>query len=88
MNDEREHERRPLLRRRRPDPEPGPEVEPEVEPRRERRHVLRTVVDGLGRWVVFAGELPVVLRFLLWGVLALLGALIFRTLRGNPTRKG
>lgn len=77
----REHGRRVLpWRRPRPD-EPRPdEPTPDGRPVT-RRHVGRNLFELVAGWFTLARELPVVLRLLLWLLVVLMVAVIFRTLR-------
>lgn len=86
MNDETEFEgeRRPILRRRRPEPDPAPDQPDDDAPRPERRRrFFRELARGVGSWWRLFVESPVVLRFIFWALFVLVLALILRTLRGT-----
>jgi len=86
VNDETEFEgeRRPILRRRRPEPDPAPD-KPDDAPREteRRRRFFRELARGVGSWWRLFVESPVVLRFIFWALFVLVLALILRTLRGT-----
>lgn len=41
------------------------------------------MLDVIAAWFALAREVPLVLRLLAWGLVLLLAAIIFRTLRGK-----
>ncbi len=77
--DKQQHERRRLFPRRQRDDDPSPDERPQPT----RRHVVRSVVDLVASWIELFRDVPIVSRLILWGLVALLAAAIFRTLRGK-----